>query len=46
MSPMPFMKKMPILFLVVLSSLLFVFAAKKDPATRKRATVVSANKFS
>ena len=43
---MPSIKKMPILVLVVLSSLLFVFAAKKDPATRKRATVVSANKFS
>lgn len=41
---MPFMKKMPVLFLVVLSSFLFG-AAKKDPA-RKRVTVVSANKFS
>ena len=42
---MPFLKKMPILFLVVLSGFLFVFAAKKDPAARKALTVVSANKF-
>src|SRR5205809_446328 len=42
---MPFLKKMPILFLVVLSGFLFVFAAKKDPSARKRVTAVSANKF-
>ena len=43
MSPMPFLKKMPILFLVVLSSFLFVFAAKKNPSESKR-PVVSAGK--
>jgi hypothetical protein len=40
---MPFMKKMPVLFLVILSSFLFVFAAKKDP-TEARRPVVSAEK--
>ncbi len=43
---MPSLKKIPILFLVVLSGFLFVFAAKKEPTARKRVTVVSANKFS
>jgi hypothetical protein len=42
---MPLVKKMPVLFLVVLSGFLFVFASKKDPGARKRITVVSANKF-
>lgn len=42
---MPLMKKLPILFLVVLASFLFMFAAKKDPAATIRATVVSAGKF-
>jgi len=42
---MPFIKKMPILFLAILPVFLFVFAAKKDPATRTRVTAVSANKF-
>src|SRR5678816_4502554 len=42
---MPLMKKLPILFLVVLASFLFMFAAKKEPVARIHATVVSAGKF-
>src|SRR6185295_16051224 len=42
---MPLIKKLPILFLVVFTSFLFVFAAKKEPATREHATIISANKI-
>jgi len=43
---MPIIKKLPILFLVVLTSFLFIFAAKKEPVARNQATLVSAGKFS
>jgi hypothetical protein len=42
---MPIMKKLPILFTFVLSSFLFIFAAKKDPLAAKRASMVSAGKI-
>ena len=43
---MPIIKKLPILFLVVLTSFLFIFAAKKEPVVKNQATLVSAGKFS
>jgi len=43
---MPIIKKLPILFLIVLTSFLFIFAAKKEPVTKNQATLVSAGKFS
>jgi hypothetical protein len=44
---MPLIKKLPILFLAVLASFLFIFAAKKDTVAvaRQHATVISAGKF-
>ena len=43
---MPIIKKLPILFLIVLTSFLFMFAAKKEPVAKNQATLVSAGKFS
>ena len=43
---MPILKKLPLLFLVVLTSFLFIFATKKEPVARNRATVVSAERLS
>jgi L,D-transpeptidase catalytic domain len=43
---MPILKKLPILFVVVLASFLFIFATKKEPVATNRAIVVSAEKFS
>jgi hypothetical protein len=43
---MPILKKLPLLFLVVLTSFLFIFATKKEPVARNRAAVVSAERLS
>src|SRR5215467_12396906 len=42
---MPLLKKLPILFTLVLASFLFIFAAKKDPVAEKRVTMISAGKM-